>query len=275
LNLPADLPSSPGHDAPPFKPDAPGYSRVSYRINLTNNGMVLNDDYVVFATQGSSQWDAFVHTGLDEDGVDGVFYNGLDRSALDKDGFALRGGIDKFAEVGIVGRGVLLDVARMMAGGGGEPLPLDHVITPDETRRCIREQDVTIEPGDVVCFRTGWTERFVAADVAERARILTPDPGEKLPNVPGLSSDHAGLARHQRWSAVVSDNVGIEALPLRPPPAHVTMLRNLGLPFGELFIFQAIAQACAADGRWTFLFVAVPMLIRGGSGSPGNAIAIR
>jgi hypothetical protein len=69
----------------------------------------------------------------------------------------------------------------------------------------------------------------------------------------------------------------VEALPMPPGPqnAHVRMLRNLGLPFAELLDFGALSRACLRDRRWDFLFVAVPLYIPGGIGSPANAIAIR
>jgi hypothetical protein len=53
------------------------------------------------------------------------------------------------------------------------------------------------------------------------------------------------------------------------------MQRNLGLPFGEILCFRELAAASAEDRRWTFFFVAVPLWIPGGMGSPANAIPIR
>jgi hypothetical protein len=44
---------------------------------------------------------------------------------------------------------------------------------------------------------------------------------------------------------------------------------------GELFDFERLAEACAADRRYDFLFVAVPLNLPGGVGSPANAVAIR
>jgi kynurenine formamidase len=277
LNLPMDLPSDPDTGVPTFKPDAPAYQKVTYRRNAARSGLVVNDDYVGFATQASSQWDALIHVGLEEDGVDGVYYNGVDTSAVGEDGIARRNGIDAVARRGIVGRGVLLDVARFVAGGSGEPLPRDHVITPDETRDCVTSQGLEIQPGDIVCFRTGWTEAYVDADRVGRERLLSTDHESGLPPVPGITADHAEMAHSQRWAAVVADNTGVESLPMHDSAgsAHVRMMRNLGLLFGELFMLRDLAAASAADRRYDFLFVASPLLIPGGIGSPANAIAIR
>lgn len=278
LNLPMNVPSVGPEQVPVFKIDAPGFKRVSHRVNtVIPQGLVTNDDHVVMATQGSSQWDAFIHAGFDEPGVDGVFYNGVTRADVSSTGYAHRDGIDKIAQVGIVGRGVLLDIARMVSGGGPEPLPLDHEITVDDTVRCMREQGTEVLPGDIVCFRTGWTEAFLDADESFRVERMSVRADRIHPQAPGITGDHATLAHEQRWSAVTADNPGIEAMPMPPPQdtAHVRMMRNLGIPFGELFYFRALAEACARDRRWDFMFVAVPLWIPGGAGSPANAIAIR
>jgi kynurenine formamidase len=275
LSLPVDQPRTPGGEGWAFKPEAPPYRKVAHRINGERYGLVGNDDSMTIATQGSSQWDALIHSGADEEGVDGVFYNGADRSAVDADGYAHRNGIDKVARIGIVGRGVLLDVARMVAGGAADPLPPGYVITPEETEACVRHQGLDIEPGDVVCFRTGWAEAYLAADDAGRIALLSGRDAAGNPGQAGISPDHARMARDQRWAAVVADNAAVEAVPLADPPAHVRMMRNLGLAFGELFQLGDLAAACAADRRFDFLFVAAPLWIPGGMGSPANALAIR
>jgi hypothetical protein len=42
-----------------------------------------------------------------------------------------------------------------------------------------------------------------------------------------------------------------------------------------MFDLEALARRCRAERRWTFFFVAAPLKLPGGIGSPGNAIAIR
>ncbi len=43
----------------------------------------------------------------------------------------------------------------------------------------------------------------------------------------------------------------------------------------EITWLDDLADACAADGRWTFLYVAAPLEVVGGSGAPVNPVAIR
>jgi len=270
LNLPVDLPKG----RPIGRPE---HQKTAHLLNLEFAGVVVNDDHLVLATQGSTQWDSFVHTGAVEDGVDGVFYNGVGVEAVDENGYAHRNGIDKVAQRGIAGRGLLLDVARLVTGSDA-PLPNDYLITADDIDGCLQSASAEILPGDVVCFRTGWVEAYLDEDEEGRTSMMEPVGATGAPPSPGITADLAPLAQEQRWAAVAADNLAVEASPFRPDnarSAHVRMQRNLGLPFGELFDFRALSAAAAADGRPDFFFVAVPLWIPGGMGSPANAMGLR
>ena len=268
LSLPVDLPSRPGWVAPTVRagglPTEPGAHGARVQRRLRGVGPA-----------GVHEWDSFVHAGAREDGVDGVFYNGVDTDAVDEDGFAHRNGIDKVARAGIAGRAVLLDVARMVTGGMEGVLDNECRIGPETLRRTIDHQRSPVEPGDIVCLRTGWTEAYLEADTEGRLEIVAPVGGGRIAS-PGVTPDVAEIAQEQRWAAVAADNPAVEATPMPDVgSAHVTMQRNLGLLFGELFVFGDLARAADADGRWDFFFVAVPLLVPGGMGSPGCAIGIR
>lgn len=277
LNLPLNLPEAVATGGPMFKPKGAHYSKESFSRNLlARHGLVINDDQVTFATQASSQWDALVHVGFDEDDVDGIFYNGFDRTVVSESGRAERLGIDKVASVGIAGRGVLLDLARMLAGGSADALPLDHRCTLEETLACVQHQRVELRPGDIVCFRTGWAEKYLQSDDDHRRAMGLQEDGS-FQSAPGITADHIELAHVSKWAVIAADNPGVEKVPIADPAgsAHVRMLRNLGMLFGELLHFGTLADAAAADHRYDFLFVAVPLWIPGGAGSPANAMAIR
>jgi hypothetical protein len=49
----------------------------------------------------------------------------------------------------------------------------------------------------------------------------------------------------------------------------------LGIPPGEFFDFDALAEDCARHGNYEFCFTSAPPRIQGGIGSPPNALAIR
>jgi hypothetical protein len=136
LSLPLDLPTGRHHGRPELE-------KVAFRHNHDVYGLVANDDYVVLALQGSTQWDSLVHCGVREEGVDGVFYNGVGTEAVDEHGFAHRNGIDKVAQAGIAGRGLLLDVARMVTGTDDGMLDPEFSITEDVLADCVRHQAVS------------------------------------------------------------------------------------------------------------------------------------
>ena len=56
---------------------------------------------------------------------------------------------------------------------------------------------------------------------------------------------------------------------------HLICLRDMGLTLGEMFDLEALAEDCATDGAWTFLFTAPPLPVTGGVGSPINPLAVK
>jgi hypothetical protein len=57
--------------------------------------------------------------------------------------------------------------------------------------------------------------------------------------------------------------------------AHPTKGFYNGFTMADVLDFEALADACAADGRYDFLLASAPLWVQGGVGSPLNAIAIR
>ncbi len=56
---------------------------------------------------------------------------------------------------------------------------------------------------------------------------------------------------------------------------HQRIIGLFGMPIGELWYLERLAEACAADGVYEFMFTSAPLNILGGVGSPPNAIAIK
>ena len=54
-----------------------------------------------------------------------------------------------------------------------------------------------------------------------------------------------------------------------------TSTRVLPWAVGEMFVLDALAEDCAADGVYEGLFISAPLNKVGGSGSPANALAIK
>lgn len=150
----------------------------------------------------------------------------------------------------ILRRGVLLDVA------GAEPLPDDHTVTPAELAAAQRAE---IRPGDIVLIRTGWARYFT-------------DPKKFISEVrgPGPAIDGARWLSAQGIFAAGSDTVAFERVPDPSMPVHVHLLVESGIHIVECLNLDELAAAGVAE----FLFVALPLKIRGATGSPVRPVAV-
>jgi kynurenine formamidase len=255
LDLPLDLPDPPLFGRKPYRHDV---------FTLSRNEM--DDRLDDFHLQGSTQWDALGHVRCREHGFWGGRTTNPTSAANDL-------GIEHWAEHGIVGRGVLVDVAGWAAASGR---PFDALtgtpITVGDLHAVLDHQDTRLEPGDILCLRTGWVGAYKALDPA--ARVAYADE----PVFSGLRADEdtARFLWDAHAAAVVCDNPAVEVVPGDPAVGslHRRLIPLLGLALGEMFDLEALAQRCRDAARWVFMFVAVPLKVRGGIGSPGNAVAI-
>ena len=252
LDLPLDLPNPPLFGRRPYEHDVFALSRNEMDDRLDN-----------FHLQASTQWDALSHVRCREFG----FWGGrTEQPATGRNDL----GIDRWAEHGIAGRGVLLDVA----GHLGDLDPFTPTDVPVEVLEATAAaQGVALRTGDVLCVRFGWVGVYRALDQAGRERLAS-EGGEFC----GLRPDEA-MARFlwdQHVAALCCDNPAVEPVPGDPAVGslHRRVLPLLGLALGEMFDFEALAARCRQLGRWEFLFVAAPLKLPGGIGSPGNAVAI-
>jgi len=251
-----------------------GFRSKGYRHHI-EVGRGGRDDYVDnFAMQGSSQWDSLRHIRFREYG----YYGGRQDGDLDEKGEL---GIEHWAQHGIVGRGVLLDGARYMET---QRTPLDMTkkfeMDGDFLEKVAREQQVQLEPGDILILRTGWLEWYKSLD--ERGREALRDTlgvGEAPHACPGLaaSQETAAWLWDRQIAAIAADNVAVEALPVDPAVGfqHRRLIALQGMPLGELWDVEELARACAQDGSYEFMLVAIPLNLPGGVGSPANAYAIK
>jgi kynurenine formamidase len=227
----------------------------------------LDDRLDSFYPQASSQWDGLRHIRARERG----FFSGIDED-LEAGSGPL--GIERWAKTGIVGRGVLLDVARQKtsAGSSYDPMAGDS-ITPEDLARTATEQGVELRAGDVLCIRSGWLEAYRGLDRTAREEVAA------APRISGLagSEDMARFLWDSGACAVAADNPSLEVSPGDPEVGslHRRLIPMLGFVVGELLDLEELTAACGQDGRWEFMFVAVPLNLPGGVGSPANALALR
>jgi len=220
-------------------------------------GARSSDDVVFMGLQAATHWDALAHVTYD-----GRMYNGFEPDSIDERG-AQRCGVDKVGT--LVSRGVLLDVARAL---GVERLSGGYAITPDDLDAAVEQARVAIEPGDVVLVRTGQMQ------VLKEGRLV--DYG--TPSA-GLGMATAAWFHERDVAAVATDNLTFEVYPGERDdvafPLHMLHLVEMGLTQGQNFDLEDVAEACAADGVYTFLLDASPLPFVRALGSPVVPVAVK
>jgi kynurenine formamidase len=262
LDLPLDLPSPPLFGRQPFHHEL-------FPLGLPNT---FDDKLDNFYPQASTQWDGFGHYGHPTLG----FFGGRTDAEIEAKTF----GVEAWAESGIAGRGVLLDVARHTDIPGDGPV----AIGPDELAATAAAQNVELHIGDILCVRVGWVAWYRSVDADRRAVVSAASIGRAPEGLtsPGLGpgDEIAAYLWDHGVAAIALDNPAVDPLGVggsRAPRdnVHTRVLALLGIPLGELFDFDALAEDCATDGVYEFLFTSKPLGIRGGVGSPPNALAIK
>lgn len=251
LNAPLDYPS----------PHPASKRRKPPMHVVTRYPQGRDDHFDGFFPQSGSQWDGFLHV-YDEENE--CFYNGNTNESL---------GIEAWGRRGIVGRGVLLDAERWLRAEGR---PLDwqrrDEISVADLKRCAESQQTTIEPGTILIIRTGWETGWNAATFKERVAIA-----QREFQCPGLEPSPAMVELLWDWgvAAIGSDNYALEAFPLDAEYfMHVALLVRAGVPIGEFWHLDDLAEVCAREERYEFFFTSAPFNAKGGIGSTANALAI-
>lgn len=246
-------------------PDPPVFmGRASLNHEVVGpSGRSFDDVIGSFNTQSSTQWDGFRHFPHPDHG----FYGGRPGE---------RHGVLHWAERGLAGRAVLVDVERW-AERHGRPLAQGRPgsITVGDLDACLAEQGISLEVGDVLLLRTGWLCWYRQLPPAERPGTPTGGP----PVNPGLepSPEMVAWLWDHHVAAVAADNPALESWP--PDRAgfmlHPNLIGLLGIPIGELFDLEALAGDCSEAGTYDAFFTSSPLHLEGGAASPPNFLAIR
>ena len=299
LSLPLDYPGgnilNPRRHPPVIRPTArPGAVNFLFEGRKVDPAFtdVINDDVAVLHLQYSTQWDSLAHVGAwfdaDNDGTpEPVFYNGF------RGGIEIRGPSDPkdagaigsfeartttdvralsvavMAEACIQGRAVLID---LHAHFGRER----RLVGYDDLMRVMAADSIKVEPGDLLCLRTGF-DRVIL----EMGR--TPDAQRLETSCAALDGTDQRLLDwigQSRIAALIADNYAVEAFPARPVPGACAMLPlhqhclfKLGLNLGELWNLSELADWLRANNRSRFLLTAPPLRLPGAVGSPATPVA--
>lgn len=206
-------------------------------------GFQFAEDTVVMPLHVGTHIDALCHAWCED-----CLYNGFPGQGTRSTSGAMRCGVDKMQP--IVTRGVLLDIVRLRGG----VLRDGASIGRDELMEAAK---VAIEPGDAVLIRTGWQE----------------SGRDSFNEEPGIDVEAALWLAEAGVALVGADNFAIEAMPFPAGtvfPVHQRLIRDYGVPLLEGLVLQPLAELAHEP----FLFVAAPLPVVGGTGSPLAPIAV-
>jgi kynurenine formamidase len=217
------------------------------------NKMTYMDDMINGWLGVGTQLDTFAHLG-----VDYTFYNGLKAQDI-----LQPTGVTKLGVEGVppmVTRGVVVDLAKFKNKprlDGGE------LVTADELRQAMAQQNVRVTPGDVVVLHTGWLS------------VLGQDPKRFGDEEPGIDGAGAELLASLQPCAVGADTWGVECVPFKDPnvlwQGHQVLLAQHGVHILENLDTSALVR----DGVTEFMFVLGQPRYRGAVQAIINPVAIR
>jgi kynurenine formamidase len=228
------------------------------------NRLVYHDEFVTGQIgQVGTQFDGLGHIGVqfgrDGDRAEMRFYNGFTEQEIGGSEGLLKLGIEHIKP--IVTRGHLLDVAAMK----GRMLEQGEEISMADfrsawSRQGMREADV--QPGDAIFVNTGW------------GALWKKDNARYAAGCPGIGLEVARWVSGRSLCLVGADTASVEVVPNPDKslmvPLHGELLAKQGIFNHENLTFEALL----ADRKYQFVYVFVPVPIKGATGSPGCPIAI-
>jgi hypothetical protein len=174
------------------------------------------------------------------------------------------------AATGVQGRGVMIDLKRHF---GTQKVAVGYT----ELSEVMDAQGVDVEPGNMVCLRTGTDEALIE---------MTGHPGmarlkDSFAALDGRDEKLRERIIESEAVALIADNAAVKMLPARPAasdryashPLHDLCLFRLGVYLGELWHLSELADWLHANGRSRFLLAAPPLRLPHAVGSPVTPVA--
>jgi kynurenine formamidase len=232
-------------------------------IDIGSSGLRFGLDFLGMACHGDchSHMDALCHISYK-----GVTYNGKPAEQVLTSKGATTLDVASIGEVGVVGRGVLLDLPRFRGVKWLEP---GEAVTRAELEACETAEGVHIGEGDIFVYRTGHHRRLLELGAWDNG----PDGEGKA----GLHVDTIPWMHERGIAAFLPDGDG-EAVPScvdgMTYPIHPLQIVAMGMLTADSLQFEDLTRACEEEGRFEFMVVGLPLRLPGGTGSPWNPIAI-
>jgi len=198
---------------------------------------------------------------------DGKGYNGRSMEDIKTAGGCPKGNINALKD-GVVTRGILFDATRLP--GKATPqgwLEPGTAIHREDLEALEKIERVKVSPGDVILLYTGRWKRRAA---------LGP-----WPNATGFAGYHADVAYFlkERGVSFIGHDGPNDVSPTGFPqtvglPLHQLALVAMGVSIFDNLDFERTAEEAKRLNRYEFLFMASPLRIDKGMGSPLNPLAI-
>jgi kynurenine formamidase len=159
-------------------------------------------------------------------------------------------------------RGILIDAAGYR---GIDCLPKGSPINAAEMEAICAAQGVTVQPWDVVVIRTGYMGLWPDAEKMAAHKTAGPD----------ISAAQWLLERGVVATGTDTETYEVQPAPDpgptgNPQPVHTLLLIDNGIHIMESLDLEALAR----DRVYEFLFVALPVKIRGATGSMIDPLAL-
>ncbi len=217
-------------------------------------GFSSSNELIITSTHTSTHIDALSHVS-----ENGRLHGGVDAAKAQQ-------GTELFKEHGvetiqpIFRRGVLLDIARAKKKEVLEPA---EEIAVSDLEAAAKHASVSINAGDVILLRTGWTKHWT-----DSRKYLGLDSA----GTPGVAANGAEWLAAKKPFAVGNDTAGFEQIVQTniTMDAHRILIAQHGIHIIENLDLEELAQCRRAD----FAFVTLPLRIKGATGSPLRPVAL-
>jgi kynurenine formamidase len=240
-------------DAPTFAAHRPGFEYFLHRRHEDGlESRTSASGVIVSAEHSGTHIDALCHQA-----VDLKMHGGCDVTAKNQTPHG-------FTELGvetiepIFARGVLLDAA---AAAGVDRLEGGHLVGAAELEAALEAAQVELGEGDVALIRTGNGAVFEDAD--------------SYLHGPGVGTDAGRWLAERKVAAAGADNVAFDVVGHHDPelgslPCHVVLIVENGIYIIENLNLEELASGGISE----FLFVCLPLKMRGVTGSPVRPVAL-
>jgi kynurenine formamidase len=220
-------------------------------------GLGYMAEYLMATTHSGAHIDALAHMTV---GPDNHWYGGGNTAEHLTDGGPTVGDAEKLPP--FFTRGVLLDAPAFR---GIDALPASSPVGAGELQAIAEAQGVEVRPWDVVLIRTGYMKYWPDAAAMAGHRTAGPD----------LSAAEWLLERGVVATGTDSDTYEVQpapdrGVPANPQPVHTRLLIENGIYLMETLYLEELAR----EKVYEFLFVTLPVKIRGATGSMIDPLAV-